>query len=68
MWGAVIGSTGGVGESAWVDSRYGFIFIVDIGGEISILGPFMTSMGLFAATSMVTALSSGRSVSTATAI
>jgi len=65
--GAEVGSTGGVGQGARVDSRLRSI-VVDVGGEISLLGSFMTSTSLFATSASAASLSLGRSISACTAI
>ena len=66
--GAIIGGTGGVGQSAGIDHWDRPIIIVDVHGKFGILGMLTMSACLPATTSVVTALSLGRSVSAATAI
>ena len=66
--GAIVGRTWGVGQSMGVDSRNQAILVVDVGGELSVLGTFVMSVGLLATTSAVTLLSLGRSVSARTTI
>ena len=63
----VVGTTGGVGESAGVDSRLRSI-VVDIGGEGCIVGGLATSASPFAATTVAVALSMSRSVAARTAM
>ena len=65
---AIVGGTRSTGQSAWVDGRYWAILVADIGSEFSVLGPFATSMGLLATTSVVTLMSLGRSISARTAV
>ena len=65
--GAVVCTTGGVGESTGVNSRLRSI-VVDIGGEGCIVGGLATSTSPFAATMVAVALSMGGSVATRTAM
>ena len=65
--GAVVGTTGGVGESAGVDSWLRSI-VVDIGGKGCIVGGLATSASPFAATTVAVALSMSGSVAARTAV
>jgi len=65
--GAIVGSTGGVGQGVRVDGGLRSI-IVDISSKGSLLGIFMASVSLLAATACAASLSLGRSVSTCTTI
>ena len=65
---AIVGGTRGVGEGTWVNGGYRAILIVDVGGELSILGTLMASVYLLATTAVAASLSLGRSISTATAV
>ena len=65
---AVVGGTKGMGQSVRVDSQDRSIIVVDVGGELGILGTLVMSASLPAATLVVTALSLGRSIFTCTAI
>jgi len=65
--GAVVGSTGSVGQGARVDSWLRSI-IVDVSGEGGLLSIFEASTSLLATTACVASLSLGRSVSARTTI
>ena len=65
---AVVGGTRGVGQSVRVNSGLRSVLIVDIGGELSILGSFMTSASLPTSMSAVTALSLSWSISAHTTV
>ena len=65
--GAIVGTTGSVGESTGVDCRLRSI-VVDIGGEGCIVGGLATSASPFAATTVAVALSMGGSVASRTAM
>ena len=65
--GAIVGSTGSVGQGVRVDSGLRSI-IVDVGGEGSLLSVFTASVSLLATTVCAASLSLGRSVSACTTI
>ena len=65
---AVVGGTRGVDQGVWINCRNWAILIMDVGGELGILGVLMVSVCLLATMVVVGSLSLGRSVSAATAI
>jgi len=67
MWGAIVGSTGGVSQGARVNSGLRSI-VVDISGKGSLLSIFVVSASLLATTTSAASLSLGRSVSARTTV